>query len=81
MHKEHISVSEMETTGKNEHRVMVLGKPVIIAVRHHGEQGIKEPYVHQIINAAAEKYGYPGTPQYDAGRKELKKLARKTIGF
>lgn len=62
VHQEHIAVSGIERTHGDEHRVMVLGKPVIIAIRHHGEQGIKEPYVHQIINAAAEKYGYPGTP-------------------
>ncbi|MDI6737970.1 MAG: hypothetical protein QME12_05660 [Nanoarchaeota archaeon] len=79
--REHISVSEIQTTGSGDHRIMVLGKQVIIAIKHRGEKGIKEPYIREIINAAAEKYGPVGSPEYSAGRDMLKKLARKTIGF
>ncbi|MBU2638290.1 MAG: hypothetical protein KJ955_04920 [Nanoarchaeota archaeon] len=79
--EEHITVSDIETTGSGDHRLMVLGKPVIIAIKHHGEKGIKEPYIRQIIDVAAEKYGPVGSPAYDTGRKVLKKLARKKIGY
>jgi len=78
--KEHITVSDIEHTAK-EHKVMIGGKAVIIAVRHHGEKGIKEPYINLIINAAAEKYGKQGTPEYDIGRKHLKALARQVMGY
>lgn len=79
--KEHIPISDIERTGAGEHRVFVLGKSVIIPIKHHGETGIREPYLGRVIDAAAEKYGQPGTSQYDAGRKQIKKLARDVIGF
>lgn len=84
VHQEHIPVSDIRRTEKNERMITIGAKTVFFSERHSpgAESGIKEPYLKNIIDvAAALKYGQPGTPQYDAGRKELKKLARKTIGF
>lgn len=79
---EHVPVSGMERTGANENIIMIGGKAVVFAKKHHGEKGIKEPYINQMINAATEsKYGPPGTSEYNSGRKHLKKLARKIIGY
>ncbi|MFH1065136.1 MAG: hypothetical protein V1734_01370 [Nanoarchaeota archaeon] len=82
--REHIPVSTIERTEKNERMILIAGKTVFFSERHGKgfESGIKEPYLKNIINAAAEaKYGLPGTPQYDAGRKAIKKLARETVGY
>ena len=82
--REHISVSDIERTEKNERRIFINGKTIFFSERHGKgfESGIKEPYLRHIIDAAAEaKYGTPGTPQYDAGRKLIKKLARETVGY
>ncbi|HII16213.1 MAG TPA: hypothetical protein HA362_07970 [Nanoarchaeota archaeon] len=79
--KENISVSDIESTGSGEHRVFVLGQSVIIPIKHHGETGIKAPYLGRVIDAAALKYGQPGTLQYASGKKRLKNLARQVIGF
>ncbi len=79
---EQISVSEIKKTGSNENIVMIGGKAVIFAKKHHGEKGIKEPYINQMIDAATKaKYGLPGTTAYDTGKKHLKKLARRIIGY
>ena len=83
VHQEHIPVSEIGRTERNEHMITVGAKTVFFSERHThgGERGIKESYLSEVIDAAALKYGQPGSSHYDSARRDMKKLARKVIGF